>query len=56
MDKRDYIDLIKVAEAVMRLENACVSMTGCAFDEGESCEIYFLWEVLRRNAAVHERP
>lgn len=55
MDKRDYIDLIKVAEAVMRLEKACISMTGCSFDEGESYEIYFLWEVLRRNAAEHFR-
>ena len=51
MDKKDYIDLIKVAEAIMRLEKACVCMTGCTFDEGECYEVYFLWEVLRRNAA-----
>ena len=52
MEKKDYIDLIKVAEAIMRLEKACVSMTGCTFDEGECYEVYFLWEVLRRNAAA----
>ena len=51
MSKRDYIDLIKVAEAIMRLERACVCMTGCTFDEGECYEVYFLWEVLRRNAS-----
>ena len=55
MEKKDYIDLIKVAEAIMRLEKACVSMIGCTFDEGECYEIYFLWEVLRRNAAVRFR-
>ncbi len=52
MEKRDYIDLIRVAEAIMRLEKVCVTMTGCTFDEGECHEVYYLWDILRRNAAT----
>lgn len=49
--KEDYIDLLKVAEGIMKLEKASRIMTGACFDEGEAYTVYQLWEVLRRNAA-----
>jgi len=53
MDKRDYIDLIKVAEAILNLEEGCRILSGCGFDEGSGNDAFVLWEVLRRNAAPH---
>ena len=32
MEKRDYIDLIKVAEAIIRLDNASKVISGCGLD------------------------
>lgn len=53
MNKRDYMDLLKVAEAILRLEEGCRILTGVGLDEGAGNEAFILWEVLRRNAAEH---
>jgi len=53
MDKRDYMDLLKVAEAILRLEEGCKIISGVGLDEGAGNEAFVLWEVLRRNAAEH---
>lgn len=51
MEKRDYIDLIKVAEAIIRLDNASKVISGCGLDEGVASEVFCVWDILRRNAA-----
>lgn len=51
MSKRDYIDLIKVAEAILRLEEGCKILSGSGFDDGAGNDAFILWEVLRRNAS-----
>lgn len=51
MSKEDYIDIIKAVEGVLKLEEACITLTGTGLDQGEGAAIYLLWEVLRRNAA-----
>lgn len=53
MNKIDFIDLIKVAEAILRLEEGCRILSGVGFDEGAGSQAFILWEVLRRNAADH---
>lgn len=53
MDKKDYMDLIKVAEAILRLEEGCKIISGVGLDEGAGNDVFLLWEVLRRNAAEH---
>lgn len=55
MNKRDFIDLIKVAEAILRLEEGCKIISGVGLDEGEGNNVFLLWEVMRRNAAEHYR-
>lgn len=52
MSKQDFIDLIKVAEGIMKLEKACKIMSGIGFDEGEGSRVFVLWDVIRRNSAV----
>lgn len=51
MSKQDFIDLIKVAEGILRIEEGCKIITGCDMSEGASSEIYLVWEILRRNSA-----
>ncbi len=51
MDKKDFIDLIKVAEAILRMEEGCKILTGHGLDEGAVTEVYLIWEILRRNSA-----
>ena len=51
MNKEDYMDLIRVAEGVLRLEEGCKILTGTTFDNGEGSELYLVWDILRRNAA-----
>ena len=51
MKKQDYIDLIKVAESVLRIEEGCKLLTGYGLEAGEVTDVYLLWEILRRNAA-----
>lgn len=51
MKKQDYIDLIRVAEAILRLEEGCRILTGQTFDNGDGNEVYAVWDILRRNAA-----
>ena len=51
MRKKDYIDIIKAVEGILKLEEACITLTGTGLDQGEGAAIYLLWEVLRRNAA-----
>ncbi len=51
MDKKDFIDLIKVAEGILRMEEGCKILTGHGLDEGDVSEVYLVWEILRRNAA-----
>ena len=51
MNREDYVDLIKVAEAILRLEEGCRILTGALFDNGEGSELYIVWDILRRNAA-----
>ena len=53
MNRRDFIDLIKVAEAILRLEEGCKILSGVGFDEGAGNDTFLVWEVLRRNAAEH---
>lgn len=51
MDKKDFIDLIKVVEGILRMEEGCKILTGHGLDEGDVSEVYLVWEILRRNAA-----
>lgn len=51
MDKKDFIDLIKVAEAILRMEEGVKILTGTDLSEGLGSEVYLVWEILRRNAA-----
>ena len=51
MDKRDYIDLIKVTEGIIKLEKGVEILSGKSFEEGEGVSVYYLWEILRRNAS-----
>lgn len=51
MEKKDYIDLIKIAEAVLRMEEGVKILTGTDLSEGVGSEVYLVWEILRRNAA-----
>ena len=51
MERKDFIKLIKAAEGVMILEDACKVITGCNLDEGQCRSIYLLWEVIRDNSA-----
>lgn len=51
MKKQDYIGLIEVVEAVMRLEEGLRILSGKTFEEGDGAAIYSLWDILRRNAA-----
>ena len=50
-ERKDFIKLIKAAEGVMILEDACKIITGCNLDEGQCSSIYLLWEVIRDNSA-----
>ena len=40
MERKDFIKLIKAAEGVMILEDACKIITGCNLDEGQCSSIY----------------
>lgn len=51
MDKHDFIDLIKVVEGVLRIEEGCRILTGYGLESGEVTQVYLVWEILRRNAA-----
>lgn len=51
MDKHDFIDLIKVAEGVLRIEEGCKILTGYGLETGEVTQVYLVWEILRRNSA-----
>ena len=51
MSKQDYIDLIKIAEAILRMEEGLKILTGTDLSEGVGSEVYLVWEILRRNAA-----
>ena len=55
MRKEDYIKLIRVAEGIMKIEEASRILLGCGLDEGECTSVYLLWEVLRDNAAERFR-
>ena len=55
MRKEDYIKLIRVAEGIMKIEEASRILSGCGLDEGECTSVYLLWEVLRDNAAERFR-
>ena len=50
MKKQDYIDLIKIAEAILRMEEGVKILTGTDLSEGVGSEVYLVWEILRRNA------
>ena len=56
MDKRDYIDLIKVTEGIIKLEKGVEILSGKTFEEGEGVSVYYLWEILRRNASEKKPP
>ena len=51
MEKKDYIDLIRIAEAILRMEEGVKILTGTDLSEGVGSEVYLVWEILRRNAA-----
>lgn len=51
MSKQDFIDLIKVAEGILRIEEGCKIISGCDMGEGDGSEIYLVWDILRRNSA-----
>lgn len=55
MNKEDFIDLIKVAEAILKLEEGCKILSGVGFEEGAGNDTFLVREVLRRNAAEHYR-
>ena len=55
MRKEDYIKLIRVAEGIMKIEEASRILSGCGLDEGECTSVYLLWEVLRDNAVERFR-
>lgn len=44
MDKRDYIDLIKVTEGIIKLEKGVEILSGKSFEEGEGVSVYYLWK------------
>lgn len=50
MTKEDYIDLIKVAECIVKINNICKQLTNYPLDYGECGQVYLLWDVLRRHA------
>ena len=52
MTKEDYLDLIRVSEAVMLLEEGCQIITGHGLEEGDCTDIFRVWEILNRNASV----
>lgn len=51
MSKQDFIDLIKVAEGILRIEEGCKIISGCDMGEGDGSEIYLVWDILKRNSA-----
>lgn len=51
MDKKDFIDLIKVAESILRMEEGVKILSGTDLGEGEASKVYLIWDILRRNAA-----
>lgn len=51
MTRQDYIDLIKVAEAVIHLEEGCHIITGHGLEEGDCTDIFKVWEILKRNTS-----
>ena len=55
MEKKDYIDLIRIAEAILRMEEGVKILTGTDLSEGVGSEVYLVWEILRRNAAERFR-
>lgn len=50
MSKQDFIDLIKVAEGILRIEEGCKIISGCDMGEGDGSEVYLVWDILRRNS------
>lgn len=49
MRREDFIDLIKVVESVLIINNACETLTGNCLDAGECSYVFLLWDILRRN-------
>ena len=51
MKREDYIAIIKAVETIMKIEEACISLTGVGLEQGDGNDVYLLWEVLRRNSS-----
>lgn len=51
MNKEDFIDLIKTAEGIQRIDETIRLLNAQGLDEGVGGSAFCLWEVLRRNSA-----
>ena len=51
MTKDEFITLIKVAEAVIKIDQACRSLTNFGLDEGSCNDVFLLWNLLQSNSA-----
>ena len=51
MTKDEFISLIKVAEAVIKIDQACRSLTNFGLDEGSCSDVFLLWNLLQSNSA-----
>ena len=55
MTKDEFITLIKVAEAIMKIDQACRSLTNFGLDEGQCNDVFLLWTLLQDNSAPKYR-
>ena len=50
MKKRDLIRVIEAVEAIIRIEEITIQLTGVGLEEGECNKVYALWDILRDHA------
>ena len=55
MTKDEFITLIKIAEAIMKIDQACRSLTNFGLDEGQCNDVFLLWTLLQDNSAPKYR-
>jgi len=51
MNREDFISVIEAVEGILKIEEACICLSGSGLDQGEGNSVYVLWDVLRRNSA-----
>lgn len=55
MTKDEFITLIKVAEAITKIDKTCRFLTSIGLDDGSCNDVFLLWSLLQDNSAPRFR-